>query len=252
MSVDTDAAFAILKLLAPNTDFLQAMIIEGKPMSKARPRFRRDGKVYASPEQVAAEQALGWKLKEWFSEPIEGNLAVACIFYRATKQRVDVDNMLKHVMDSANGIIWHDDSQVTAQVGVIEYDPERPRTVVVVARHESTMERTGLGYKEATCANCGKAFRTQQHYPPKFCSRECNRRYGKTDLSENVPCAWCKKPFKRISKGSRFCSNDCRMTSLAASTRDKARQPSYCHVCSKRLSKPGYKLCGACWLKGER
>jgi Holliday junction resolvase RusA-like endonuclease len=142
---DIDRITDLLRPLVPGTEFLHVLVVEGKPMSKARPRFRRDGKVFASDEQVAAEQALGWKMKEAFPEPLDGNLAVACVFYRPTQQRVDVDNMLKHTMDSANGVVWHDDSQVTAQLGVVEYDPVRPRTVLAVGRHESSMVRTGLG-----------------------------------------------------------------------------------------------------------
>lgn len=138
-----DRALDMFGFLAPESAFMHMVIVDGVPKSKARPRFREGGKVYASKEQLDSERALGWQLKAEFPEPLEGNLAVGCVFYRPTRHRIDVDNLLKHVMDSANKIVWHDDSQVTAQLGILELDEERPRTVIMVAAHESSMARVG-------------------------------------------------------------------------------------------------------------
>jgi Holliday junction resolvase RusA-like endonuclease len=242
---DIDRAMDMFGFLSPGSDFLRVIIVDGIPKSKARPRFRRDGKVYASDEQVAAERALGWRLKEEFPEPLEGNLAVGCIFYRPTNHRVDVDNMLKHVMDSANKIVWRDDSQVTAQLGIVELDKTRPRTVIVIGSHVSTMVRTGgVSKKEAVCAQCGVSFTSRQHRP-KFCSRRCAALNRET-LADEVPCAWCRTPFRRPTAAARFCSDECRIASLTTSNR-KGRTPAFCSSCGKKLSKPGYKLCRDCW-----
>lgn len=140
---DLDRALAIFHVLCSDSDMMQYLVVEGLPVPKSRPRFRKNGSVYIDNKQIAAEEYLGYHLKMKFPNPLEGNLAVGCIFFRPTKQRVDVDNMLKHVMDSANKIVWHDDSQVTAQLGIIELDREHPRTVIIIGQHRSTMPRTG-------------------------------------------------------------------------------------------------------------
>jgi Holliday junction resolvase RusA-like endonuclease/endogenous inhibitor of DNA gyrase (YacG/DUF329 family) len=245
---DIDRAMEIFRFLSPGSDFVRVVVIEGVPKSKARPRFGRNGRAYALDEQVAAEQALGWRLKESFAEPLDGNLAVGCIFYRPTSHRVDVDNMLKHVMDSANLVVWHDDYQVTAQVGIVELDAERPRTVIVIGRHISSMERSGHAEKSIVCPQCGVRFTSKQHRP-KFCSRACSSRSRGEDLSAQVPCAWCRKAFHRRSAGARFCSNACRLASLNAPTR--GRPLALCVACGARLSKAGYKHCRACWVEGK-
>jgi Holliday junction resolvase RusA-like endonuclease len=248
---DLDRGLALLSALCPESLGARYLVISGNPASKARARFQRGGRVYASDEQVAAERALGWELKTRFEEPLDGNLAVVCIFFRANKQRVDVDNMLKHVMDSANKIAWHDDSQVTAQLGIIEFDAKRPRTVIVIGEHRSTMARTGKAEKKGLCLYCGNPFTTKQHHPPKFCSPACNSRSRGTDLSDGVSCAWCGKVFKRASAGQRFCSDACRLTSLQASNR-AGRPPAACADCGGKLSKPGYKRCRSCWAKAPK
>jgi len=214
------------------------LVIDGPPKSKARPRFRRDGRVYASPEQIAAEQALGWRFKASFPEPMAGNLGVGCIFFRPNAQRIDVDNMLKHVMDSANKVIWADDSQVTAQVGIVELDAEHPRTVIVVGRHVSSLDRSEYAVKTRVCPTCGVTFQSKQKNP-KFCSRSCSSLSKGESLMAEVPCAWCGVMFKRKNAGSRFCSDRCRMESL--NNPKTPRVIPRCVHCGATLSKIGYR-----------
>ncbi len=46
-------------------------------------------------------------------------------------KRPDIDNLLKFVMDSLNGVFWKDDSQICSVIAQKRYD-ERPRTVIQV------------------------------------------------------------------------------------------------------------------------
>lgn len=243
---DLHIAMTLMKMLSPETTHFQMAVIDGNPNSKARPRFGANGNVYSAKGQVAGEHAVGWQLKELFPEPLEGNVAVACVFFRGNRQRIDVDNMLKHVMDAANKICWHDDSQVTAQLGIIELDRGRPRTVIAIGEHITTMERTGRAKKERQCLSCGQAFISKQH-DPKFCSRECAARARGEKLSELIPCGWCGTHFKRRTASVRFCSNDCRLASLHENKRSKSRIPARCVDCGAKLSKPGYARCRSCW-----
>ncbi len=123
-------------------DVCSFLTITGEPYSKSRPRFsKKTGHAYPVPEDVEAETRTGWEIKRYFPEPWTGNIALGCVFFRSSRHRVDVDNLLKHVADAGNGVAWQDDSQITAKYGIIELDREHPRTLLVVARHYSTLMR---------------------------------------------------------------------------------------------------------------
>ncbi|MFC9995677.1 RusA family crossover junction endodeoxyribonuclease [Nocardia sp. NPDC127526] len=121
-------------------DPLYVITIPGEPVPKKRPRFS-GRRAYTTREDHDAEARTGWHLAQVIPEPLRGNLAVACVYYRSTRRVVDKDNLAKHVMDAGNGIAWHDDSQCTAEFGVIELDRANPRTVIIIARHQSSLVR---------------------------------------------------------------------------------------------------------------
>jgi Holliday junction resolvase RusA-like endonuclease len=139
---DQQRAALLAQALAPGTTGFKVVAFDGEPASKTRPRFNRDGKPYKTKEDTAAEEHTGWKFRQVFRRPWTGNLAVGCVFFRPDRQRIDVDNMLKHVCDAGNGIAWVDDAQITAVYGVAELDVEHPRTLIVVARHLSSLDRS--------------------------------------------------------------------------------------------------------------
>lgn len=114
--------------------------IPGEPVAKRRPRLGNRRR-YTDPADVAAEAATAAILRATLAAPLTGNLAVGCEFYRSTRRRVDVDNLLKHVFDAGNTVAWVDDSQCTAQFGVIELDRANPRTVVFISSHTSSLVR---------------------------------------------------------------------------------------------------------------
>lgn len=117
------------------------LTIPGVPWSKSRPRFTRKGRAFPDPKDVEAEKRTATFLGATVRRPFTGNVALACVFYRPTLRRIDADNLLKHVCDAANGVLWVDDSQCTAVTGVIDLDRADPRTVVTIAPHESGMVR---------------------------------------------------------------------------------------------------------------
>ncbi len=134
-----DVAAEIMRVVCdPPREFLIA-IVPGDPVPKERPRVV-NGYSYTPQRTVDAEEEVASHLRELglFS----GNVAVICVFVRSTRRRVDVDNLLKTVLDAGNRAkIWDDDSQVTSLQGIIEYDPEHPRTIVCIGSYESTMAR---------------------------------------------------------------------------------------------------------------
>lgn len=140
---DTQLAVSLAAVVSgESTDHFIMTVIPGNPPTKDRPRVGRGGKVYHDPQAKAAERRTGRFIRDAVKgRPFTGNVGVACVFVRADRRIQDVDNMLKHVCDASNKIAWADDSQVTAMLGIVEYDPANPRTVVVFTHHDSTMRR---------------------------------------------------------------------------------------------------------------
>ena len=242
---DLDKARAMLQLTSPDTDEFKYFVIEGNPKSKMRPRFGK-GRAYKSKEQANNEEYIAMHFRKHFKKPYEKNISIGCIFYRSNKQRIDVDNMLKNVMDSGNNIAWLDDSQVTAKVGVVELDKENPRTVIIIGHHESTMVRNLSTTNK--CQKCKKEYELTSAYwkgKSKFCSRECASLSRGENLKILKDCAECNKPFKRNNYKSIYCSNECRYKG-SARKRNKLGK-GYCKDCNKELSKPGYVQCRDCW-----
>jgi Holliday junction resolvase RusA-like endonuclease len=120
----------------------EAVIITilGEPIPKPRHRTGQ-GRAYSTPTQRAAEERIGLGLRQAFSEPLDGNLALAGIYYRSDRGVVDRDNLGKLVQDAGNGIGWRDDAQFTAGAEIIELDRALPRSVIAIARHRSSLIR---------------------------------------------------------------------------------------------------------------
>lgn len=227
-----------------NYDVMLARL-DGDPWSKSRPRHTRTGRTYSLPEDRDAEARTAARLREVAREPASGNVALACIFYRSNRQRIDADNLLKHVCDAANGVLWHDDSQVTAVLGVIELDPAHPRTVVAVAPHFSTLGR-GADWT-SICARCGREFVVNpKHTAAKYCGRDCSNQARGHVLMEPVPCATCQQPFRRKTTAQRFCCMDCRSAALRGVPRERLDK-SRCLHCDRLLSHRRGGLCRDCW-----
>jgi Holliday junction resolvase RusA-like endonuclease len=144
---DGERARLLASALAPGVTEYTSLVFEGDPASKARPRFTKEGRVYKTDEDTAAEAATAWHLRRAFRQPWTGNLALGCVLFRPNRQRIDTDNLIKHICDAGNGIGWIDDAQFTAKYGVLELDAERPRTIVVVARHVSSLDRSNVAKK---------------------------------------------------------------------------------------------------------
>ena len=200
---------------------MTVVVVEGDPISKARPRFSQGGHAYTPKKTILGEKAIAARVCH--VQHMHSNVAMACIFYRSTRQRIDVDNMMKAVLDGCTRAgIWDDDSQVTALVGVVEHDKSRPRTVVAFGAHQSTLTRGRASL--VACVTCGKEFfpsGARRRDSAKWCSRKCSEKYA-----EPVPCPQCGVSFKRKT-GSKFCSVACR--GKAQSEKDRAARLARTH-----------------------
>lgn len=246
---DFDRACELYERIASGgtDEFMVFTVIPGPPPSKARHRTRRNGFTYTDPVAKAAEAATADHLRRLVPEPYTGNVALGCVFYRHDRQRIDTDNMLKHVCDAANKILWDDDSQITAVMGITEYDPENPRTIVVIGRHASTMLR---GTDDAVlCVVCGQPFQRSSSSPrKKTCSRTCAyTARGVALLEQLVDCPQCGTPYKRTTKTQRFCSADCARASFQDKRREQAAPRSRCLDCDIELTHTRGGRCRECW-----
>lgn len=147
--LDRERARLLASVLAPAATSGKLLWLPGEPATKARPRFGEGGRAYKTDEDEQAEAATGWLLRRAFREPWSGNIGLGAVFFRSDRRRVDADNMLKHICDAGNKIAWHDDAQITALLGFVELDAENPRTVLVVCRHSSSLDRSQLPASKA-------------------------------------------------------------------------------------------------------
>lgn len=231
-------------------EFMAMVVIPGSPPSKKRPRFTKFGTTYQPKDDRLAEVRTADFLRAMVDEPHTGNVALGCVFFRPSYQRIDTDNMLKHVSDSANGVLWVDDSQVTALIGFTELDPEMPRTIVVLTRHHSTMRRGSDLVRP--CEICGKDMQMIGKNPSKrSCSKVCTTRLkGHVPLDALVPCPQCGGMFTRKQQYQQLCSVECRAARIAGSNRRRAHLPlSECMDCGKTLTHRHGGRCRDCWRK---
>lgn len=138
---DAERAMGLLVALGAREEAV-VLSIGGNPIPKPRPRVG-SGRAYPDARQAAAEEPVALGLRQAFpAEPLRGNLALVCLFYRGDRRQLDRDNLTKAVEDAGNGIAWADDSQLTAGAQLLELDRALPRTVLAIAPVTSTMERS--------------------------------------------------------------------------------------------------------------
>ncbi|MFI5776974.1 RusA family crossover junction endodeoxyribonuclease [Nocardia sp. NPDC051570] len=239
----------LLRALGGNVESgdFRIVTIPGPPWSKSRPLFGK-GRAYKSRDDADAETRSGMFLHNAVREPYTGNVGIACLFFRQNRQRIDTDNLLKHVCDASNGVIWKDDSQCTAAAGVLELDAGNPRTVVAVGQVASTLVRGTDAF--TLCKVCGaKIFMEgQRGSQPDTCSPACRHRaLGYPSLSEPVPCAHCGNLFRRKTRARKLCSIQCNSDYRRERKRATAPAKSACPDCGRELSHNRGGRCRDCW-----
>lgn len=203
---DLNRAMALVVAAGALNTTICAFRVGGEPVAKARARAGRHG-FYSVGKTADAEGAIANMAREGPFLP--GNVAVGAIFFRSNRHRIDVDNLLKTVLDGITKSrgIWEDDSHVTALVGVIEFDGKWPRTAIAVAPHISSLQR-GVDALTHTCATCGKKYRPHQSPRPSFyCSRACRPRRvlvcatcgGPTSAPQVRRCRSCAAEYRRAT-----------------------------------------------------
>lgn len=227
---DETAVFALSREII-DVEVISRFIIDGEPASKARARFtKRGGKMIAyTPEKTKqAEEVIAWKFKQatpgWKVDD-KSEFGVMAIFFAGTRQRRDVDNMLKLICDGLNKIAWKDDVQVSEIAGRRGYDlPENARTEVLIYK-------TGKAQRfEKACIRCGDMFDVYKSTVDarKYCGTDCAYEHR---LEKNKrECDHCKKSFQSTRKDVQFCSITCKSESR--------REEMECQACGNTYTLP--------------
>ena len=203
---DEAACFLLTREIA-NVQVVARFTIEGEPVSKARARFTKSGRSYTPDATRTAEAKVAWHFRAAAkaAPPDSANaFGVFGIFFSATRQRRDVDNMLKLLLDGLNKVAWADDTQVTEVSGRKELadEVEHARTEVVVYRLGPIPNRV------RPCEQCGKDFPTYRSTTARrFCSRECGQKSRAAARLKTCPA--CQASFDPKHSRQKYCSKEC-------------------------------------------
>lgn len=110
--------------------------VPGDPVPKGRPRRARNGSFYTPKRTTDYEELVAWSWKQTRIKPLAGPVSVRLDFIMATARRVDLDNLVKSVLDGLTlGGAWADDSQVVrleARKHLPDFRVRAPETIVTV------------------------------------------------------------------------------------------------------------------------
>jgi Holliday junction resolvase RusA-like endonuclease len=204
-AASTDAAWFHLHREAANPPIIARFTVDGEPVSKARARFTGYGskaRTYTPAKTLEAERVVQAAFRQAAPAHVpdpEATYGVTALFFQGTRQRRDVDNMLKLLLDGLNGVAWTDDNNVVEVSGrkVLEQRGDA-RTEVLIYRVGGVPRLT------ANCALCGSAFETYPSGRKKFCTPECANAAKRKPLG---PCAQCGKPVNNLK--AKHCSQRC-------------------------------------------
>jgi len=262
--------------------------VPGEPKSKSRHRTGvRGGKIvhYKDDATARAQDAVGvyYRQKRGPGKPdgVSG-FGVSMVFNVGTRQRRDVDNFVKLILDGLTGFAWADDSQVTEISARIRHGDADPRSEVTVYGTDDLPD-----WMRATCLWCQKLFRTYNSwFGREYCTRECYS--AALEQKRLRPCDHCGKLYDAHGKAKtqRYCSMECaslaktydatcancgqvwrKPVSLRRGGRDYCNDECYaaywrahpskstkggtCEVCGAPKSRPEYRRCNACKRAGR-
>ena len=119
---------------------ISKIVVPVEPVPASRPRVSKWGTYYGKRYTKFRKDAKIALEAMDLDEPLSGQLSVHLEFYckrpKTTKRdtpRGDVDNYMKGILDSANGILWLDDEQIVKCSGKKVYEDEHgPRIIITI------------------------------------------------------------------------------------------------------------------------
>lgn len=248
--------------IVPKNSIILEVSMSGEPVAHQRPRYsKKSNRFYTPPKSVTHRKQLAnliaSKLKEVASDK---NLryGVQANFYRSNRQRVDIDNLFKTILDAGTqSKIWMDDSQVLELCGRLYTKQDNPRTEILFY-YVNEFGADRKEYAPVYCLYCGKLI-TSPQYPSsrrKYCNRECASKAKRTTFlcsqcgkTFEIPCSLVRKKKQASKTGKIFCSRQCCMNYFGNLKRINGSDRWRCVDCGKRVSRKEYKRCIACSMK---
>lgn len=127
------------------------LIIDGDPVGKGRPRITREGRAFTPKKTRTYEQRVAWLAKGWwrqkpapkgtpviiyvdafFSLPKSAKKESGVTWCTKGGHYPDLDNIIKAIKDSFNGLVYEDDCQVAGIVARRMNAPSGVRSRVIV------------------------------------------------------------------------------------------------------------------------
>lgn len=273
-----------------NRELIATFTVHGEPVSKSRARFTKRGSKmvsYTPQKTLDGEKAVAAAfLSEAKQQELdaEATYAVHAHFINGTRQRRDVDNMVKLILDGLNEVAWPDDNQVT------EIAARKSWATKAEARTEVTIYRIGeMNRPSQPCVRCETPFLTydswrdsptgKKYCSPKccyedrvakrericqFCAKEflawgetnealfCSIKCKNDSKRADVECNHCGEIFNKQRchvRAVNYCSTECR----AASFRERRSKhfPGTCTHCGGGTTRKEYTRCQPCKTKQE-
>lgn len=163
-----------------STDVILTATLALPPVGKGRPRVTaaeyvqaggkrvrtRKAHAYTPRSTVEYQEHAGWLLRQAGAVRNDiDDLGIHAAFRVGNRQRKDIDNLLKALLDACNGIVWRDDAQVVTVTTTLTRAAEVPGTDLTV--YVVNRRRRG-------CLTCGKALTVKQiSLGNVYCSPKC-------------------------------------------------------------------------------
>jgi len=145
------------------------IVLHRKPVALKRPRFVRRGigvdVINSQKQQMNADY---WDIREQYIDPpLSGALDVDLEFVFASKkagprtERPDIDNLVKYILDVANGLLWTDDS-IVVKLSATKFNGKHNQITIKVREIDHERSTTPPG----TAKERGSPTRKKTNGPP--------------------------------------------------------------------------------------
>lgn len=110
------------------------IVVPGEPVPKGRPRINKTtGTVYTPATTRVYENSVAMMAMVGKEKFADAPVIIEALFFLKGNKKVDIDNLVKSVLDGLNHSgIWDDDSQVWALAAFKYPNAETPRTEITI------------------------------------------------------------------------------------------------------------------------